>query len=51
MKSRKLDEYITPEVRFINVSVEKGFLISGVIVNDRYGKQVEKHVVDAPEEW
>ena len=47
-----LDEvYEAPDVKFVEVTVEKGFLISGIIVNDRYGKQVEKHVVDEVESW
>lgn len=48
-KMRTLEEYIAPEVRFVEVVVEKGFLISGIIVNDRY--QNEKHIVDEVEEW
>lgn len=43
------EEYIAPEVKFVEVSVEKGFLISGIIVNDRYKN--EKHIVDPVEEW
>ena len=43
------EEYDAPDVRFVEVTVEKGFLISGIIVNDRYKN--EKHVVDAVEEW
>lgn len=46
---KKREEYIAPEVIFMEVTVEKGFLISGIIVNDRYDK--EKHVVDEVEEW
>lgn len=45
------EEYEVPDVRFVEVTVEKGFLISGIIVNDRYGNKVEKHVVDDVEEW
>ena len=30
------EEYEIPDVRFVEVTVEKGFLISGVIVIDRY---------------
>ena len=41
--------YTAPEVKFVDVIVEKGFLISGVIINDRI-KQ-EKHVVDEVETW
>ena len=43
------EEYLAPEVKFVEVTVEKGFLISGIIVNDRYKN--EKHVVDPVEEW
>ena len=45
------EEYEAPEVKFVEVTVEKGFLISGIIVNDRYGRQVEKHVVDEVQPW
>ena len=51
MKSILEEEYEVPEVQFVEVTVEKGFLISGIIVNDRYGRQVEKHVVDEVETW
>ena len=44
------EEYEAPEVKFVEVTVEKGFLISGVIMNDRYNK-VEKHVVDDVQSW
>jgi hypothetical protein len=44
-----IEEYIAPDVKFVEVTVEKGFLISGIIVNDRY--QNEKHIVDEVEEW
>lgn len=44
-----IEEYIAPDVKFVEVTVEKGFLISGIIVNDRY--QNEKHFVDDVEEW
>lgn len=49
MKSSKREEYIVPVVKFVEVIVEKGFTISGIVINDRYGK--EKHEVDAPQEW
>lgn len=48
MKIKK-EEYIAPEVKFVEVIVEKGFLISGIIINDRYGN--EKHEIDNVEEW
>lgn len=44
-----IEEYIAPDVKFVEVTVEKGFLISGIIVNDRYKN--EKHIVDKVEEW
>lgn len=44
-----IEEYIAPDVKFVEVTVEKGFLISGIIVNDRYKN--EKHMVDEVEEW
>ena len=44
-----IEEYIAPDVKFVQVTVEKGFLISGIIVNDRYAN--EKHIVDEVEEW
>lgn len=43
------EEYDAPDVRFVEVTVEKGFLISGIVVNDRYKN--EKHQVDEVEEW
>ena len=48
MKIKK-EDYIAPEVKFVEVIVEKGFLISGIIINDRYGN--EKHEIDNVEEW
>ena len=48
MKIKK-EDYIAPEVKFVEVIVEKGFLISGIIINDRYGN--EKHEVDEVETW
>ena len=51
MKAFLEEVYEAPKVSFVEVTVEKGFLISGVIINDRYGRQVEKHVVDEVETW
>ena len=51
MQTMKQNEYIAPEVKFIEVIVEKGFLISGIVINDRYNNKVEKHIVDDVEEW
>lgn len=44
------EEYEAPEVKFVEVTVEKGFLISGIIMNDRRNK-MEKHIVDEVETW
>lgn len=43
------EEYVSPEVKFIEAIVEKGFLISGIVINDRIRN--EKHVVDEVETW
>lgn len=51
MKTMSQTEYIAPEVKFVEVIVEEGILISGIVINDRYGEKVEKHVVDDVEEW
>ena len=53
MKTITQNEYIAPEVKFVEVIVEDGFLISGIIINDRYNSkdQIEKHIVDEVEEW
>ena len=45
------EKYVSPEVRFVEAIVEKGFLISGIVINDRYGDRVEEHIVDDVEEW
>ena len=45
------NEYTAPEVKFVEVIVEEGILISGIVINDRYGNKVEKHIVDQVEEW
>jgi hypothetical protein len=49
MKTNKSQEYISPEVKVVEVLVEKGYLITGVVINERM-KQ-EKHVLDEPETW
>ena len=49
MKTDKPKEYIAPEVKVVEVIVEKGFAITGYIINERL-KQ-EKHIVDEPAEW
>ena len=43
MKTNKSQEYISPEVKVVEVLVEKGYLITGVVINERM-KQ-EKHVL------
>ena len=51
MQAQTQNEYTAPEVRFVEVIVEEGILISGIVINDRYGNQAEKHVVDEVEMW
>ena len=45
------EDYVSPEVKFVEAIVEKGFLISGIVINDRYGDKVEEHIVDEVEQW
>lgn len=49
MDIKMKEEYISPEVKFIEAIVEKGFLISGIVINDRI--QNEKHIVDEEVTW
>ena len=49
MKTNKPKEYIAPEVKVVEVIVEKGFAISALIINNRV--EAEKHVVDDVESW
>lgn len=49
MKTSEQKEYIAPEVKVVEVIVEEGFAVSGIIFNDRV-KQ-EKHILDTPQEW
>ena len=49
MKTEKPKVYIAPEVKVVEVIVEKGFAITGIIINERL-KQ-EKHILDEPETW
>ena len=51
MKKDKSKEYITPEVKIVEVIVEKGFMISAIILNDRINNKQEKHVVDEEVSW
>lgn len=50
MNTNIQEEYVSPEVKFVEVIVEKGFLISGIIMNNRENR-VEKHYVDEVETW
>ena len=45
MKTDKPKEYIAPEIKVIEVIVEKGFAITAVIL-DRKLDMMEKHQVD-----
>ena len=45
MKTDKPKEYVAPEVKVVEVIVEKGFAISAIIYNNRLNK-VEKHYLD-----
>ena len=49
MKTNNPKEYIAPEVKVVEVIVEKGFAITGIIINSRTAG--EKHVVDEVETW
>ena len=49
MKTETQNGYVAPEVKFVEVIVEEGFLISGIIINERI-KQ-EKHILDEVETW
>ena len=43
------NEYTAPEVKFVEVIVEEGILIAGIVINDRF--ENEKHIVDEVESW
>lgn len=49
MKTGNSKEYVAPEIKVIEVIVEKGYLITGVVINERM--QQEKHILDEPETW
>lgn len=49
MKTANPKEYVAPEVKVVEVIVEKGYLITGVVINERM--QQEKHILDEPETW
>lgn len=49
MRTNTPKEYIAPEVKVVEVIVEKGYVISGIIYNDRI--KAEKHVMDEVETW
>ena len=50
MKTEEPKEYIAPQVKIVEVAVEKGFAITGQILNDKYNS-VEKHIVDDAVDW
>ena len=50
MKTNNSKEYIAPEVKIVEVMVEQGFAITGIIYNDRLNK-IEKHEVDPEVDW
>ena len=45
MKTNNPKEYIAPQVKIVEVIVEKGFAISAIIL-ERKDKLMEKHEVD-----
>lgn len=49
MKTEAQNGYVAPEVNFVEVIVEEGILISGIVINERF--QNEKHILDEVEEW
>ena len=49
MQTLTQNEYTAPEVKFVEVIVEEGILISGIIINERV--ENEKHIVDEEEDW
>ena len=51
MKTNKPKKYIVPEVKVVEVIVEKGFAITGIVFNHRVANGVEEHIVDEPKEW
>lgn len=55
MKTNTHNDYVAPEVKFIEIITEEGFLISGIIINERFqsskGEYIEKHIMDDVETW
>lgn len=49
MKKNTHNNYIAPEVKFVEVIVEEGILISGIVINERIKN--EKHILDEVETW
>ncbi|MBQ2126454.1 MAG: hypothetical protein II198_02235 [Bacteroidaceae bacterium] len=49
MKKNTQNNYVAPEVKFVEVIVEEGILISGIVINERF--ENEKHILDEVEEW
>ena len=50
MKTNNPKEYSAPEVKIVEVLVEKGFAISAIIPNNRL-QGIEKHQLDEVQEW
>ena len=52
MKTNNPKEYIAPEIKVVEVIVEKGFAITAYVINKRFGDDgIENHVVDTPGSW
>lgn len=49
MDTKKPEEYVAPVVKVVEVIVEKGFAITGNILNDKV--MLEKHVVEEEMQW
>ena len=49
MKTNKPKEYVAPEIKVVEVIVEKGFAITGNILNNKV--MLEKHVVEEEMKW
>lgn len=49
MKAETQNGYVAPEVKFVEVIVEEGILISGIVINERIRN--EKHILDEVETW
>lgn len=51
METKNPKEYIAPDIKVIKVLVEKGFIVTGNIINGPKEDIMEKHVENAPLEW